>query len=145
MIRNNVLLVLAFFSLAAFAQRQDPATGFDPSYKSTYFGNNPDGPEFRKLAKGLPTRNEHGELLSVDLKKRTLLVAGPKGEKQELHFAVPAGSEKILVSKKAAQALGKRSMRFDELAKGQKVNVRYYPGMNVILQLAVEQAAAPAN
>lgn len=53
----------------------------------------------------------------------------------QLTFVVPAGLEKIGASKKAAKALGKKTMRLEDVGVGSQVQVEYYPVLRQILKM----------
>jgi hypothetical protein len=74
----------------------------------------------------LEIRELEGRIISLDEEERTLTIETVTGEIRTLGFMVPAGAEKIKATKKAAQTLGKKSMRFDELRRGTEVKTSYY-------------------
>jgi hypothetical protein len=76
----------------------------------------------------------------VDLGKRTVTIAHDNSE-TVFSFPTTAGREKIYLSKKAARALGKKSLRLDEVPTGSQVKVAYYPALGTIMHLTIEEVA----
>jgi hypothetical protein len=88
----------------------------------------------------LKIENVKGTVKNVDLQKRTVTIAQAGGE-TVFSFPTAAGREKIYLSKKVARALGKKSLRLDEIPAGSQVKVAYYPALGTIMQLTIEELA----
>ena len=83
-----------------------------------------------------------GSIGKVDLEKRSVTVV-PQGKKAggevELTFPQPRGREQIKVSKKAAKRLGKKDIELEELKPGASVRLQYYPSLQQVMELIVDQ------
>ena len=88
----------------------------------------------------LKIENLKGTVKKVDLTKRIVTVAHSDGE-TEFTFPTAAGREKISLSKKVSRALGKKSLRLEELPAGSQVKVAYYPALGSIMEITVEEIA----
>ena len=88
----------------------------------------------------LKVENLKGTLKSVDLQKRTVTVSHSDGE-MVFSFPTAAGREKITLSKKVAAAMGKKSLRLEEIQAGSRVKVAYYPALGTIMEITVEELA----
>ena len=88
----------------------------------------------------LKVENLKGTLKSVDLQKRTITVSHSDGE-MVFSFPTAAGREKITLSKKVAAAMGKKSLRLEEIQAGSRVKVAYYPALGTIMEITVEELA----
>ena len=84
-----------------------------------------------------------GSIGDVDLEKRSVTIVpdGKKAGKVELTFPQPSGREQIKVSKKAAKRLGKKDIELEELKPGTSVKLQYYPSLQQVMELIVEQPA----
>ena len=126
---GSVCLALAFWSAGASAGQKRVS-----SEKTAL-------PELGdKPASLLKVEKLKGTLKKVDLKKRTVTIAHSDGE-TELGFPTAAGREKISLSKKAARALGKKSLRLEEISARSEVKVAYYPTLGTIMEITVEELA----
>ena len=85
-----------------------------------------------------------GVLEKVDLKKRTVTIAGEKKGRGsvELSFPQPNGLEQVKTSKKTFKRLGKKKLALEELKAGYKVRLQYYPLLEQVAELIVEQPAS---
>ncbi len=81
-----------------------------------------------------------GTLKKVDLEKRTVTVTHSDGE-EIFGFPTAAGREKVSLSKKVARALGKKSLRLEDIQAGCQVKVAYYPALGQIMELTIEEMA----
>jgi hypothetical protein len=79
-----------------------------------------------------------GALKSIDLQKRTVTITHGGGE-DVFTFPTSAGREKVNLSKKVARALGKKSLRLEELQAGSQVKVAYYPSLGAIMEMIIEE------
>ena len=86
----------------------------------------------------LKIENLKGTVKKVDLTKRAVTVAHSDGE-TEFTFPTAAGREKISLSKKVARALGKKSLRLEEMPAGSQVKVAYYPALGSIMEITIEE------
>lgn len=95
-------------------------------------------PELGEVPTGvLKVEKLKGKVKAVDLKKRTVTVTSD-GENMELGFPTAAGREKVTLGKKAAKALGKKSVLLEDLPAGSEVKVQYYPTLGQIMEITVE-------
>ena len=85
-----------------------------------------------------------GVIEKVDLKKRTVTIAGAKKKQGsiELGFPQPNGLEQVKTSKKTFKMLGKKKLALEELKTGSKVRLQYYPLLEQVAELIVEQPAS---
>ena len=85
-----------------------------------------------------------GVIEKVDLKKRTVTIAVAKKKKGsiELGFPQPNGLEQVKTSKKTFKMLGKKKLALEELKTGSKVRLQYYPLLEQVAELIVEQPAS---
>lgn len=79
-----------------------------------------------------------GTLKEVDLQKRTITVAHHDGD-STFSFPTAAGREKVTLSKKVAKAVGKKSLRLDDVKPGSLVKVAYYPALGTIMEFTLEE------
>ena len=79
-----------------------------------------------------------GKVKAVDLQKRTVTLARSEGD-LVLGFPTAAGREKVTLGKKAAKALGKKSVGLEDLPVGSEVKVAYYPTLSQIMEIIVEE------
>ena len=82
-----------------------------------------------------------GVIEKVDLKKRTVTIAGAKKKQGslELSFPQPNGLEQVKTSKKTFKMLGKKRLALEDLKTGSKVRLQYYPLLEQVAELIVEQ------
>ena len=84
-----------------------------------------------------------GTLDKVDLEKRTVTISSKKfDEPVDLTFPQPRGREQVKVSKKVSKQLGKSKLtleELDELKKGAKVSLQYYPMLGQVMELVIEE------
>ena len=85
-----------------------------------------------------------GVIEKVDLKKRTVTIAGTKKKQGsiELSFPQPNGLEQVKASKKTFKMLGKKRLALEDLKTGSKVRLQYYPLLEQVAELIVEQPAS---
>ena len=85
-----------------------------------------------------------GVIEKVDLKKRTVTIAGSKKKQAsiELGFPQPSGLEQVKTSKKTFKMLGKKKLALEDLKAGSKVRLQYYPLIEQVAELIVEQPAS---
>ena len=85
-----------------------------------------------------------GVIEKVDLKKRTVTIAGSKKKQasMELSFPQPRGLEQVKSSKKTFKRLGKKKLALEDLKAGSKVRLQYYPLLEQVAELIVEQPAS---
>ena len=85
-----------------------------------------------------------GVIEKVDLKKRTVTIAGAKKKQGsiELSFPQPNGLEQVKASKKTFKMLGKKRLALEDLKTGSKVRLQYYPLIEQVAELIVEQPAS---
>ncbi len=88
----------------------------------------------------LKVENIKGAVKKVDLEKRTVTVTQSDAD-TVLSFPTASGREKVSVSKKVEKALGKKSLRLEDLPVGSQVKVAYYPALGTIMQITVEDLA----
>lgn len=81
-----------------------------------------------------------GTLKQVDLQKRTVTIAHHDGE-STFTFPTAAGREKVGLSKRVAKAVGKKSLRLEDIQAGSQVKVAYYPALGTIMEFTVEELA----
>ena len=93
-----------------------------------------------RAAPVLKIENLKGSLKSVDLAKRTITITHANGE-ETFGFPTAPGREKVTLSKKVARALGKKSLRLEDIQAGWQVKVAYYPALGQIMELIVEETA----
>lgn len=79
-----------------------------------------------------------GTVKKVDLEKRTVTV-DKSGEESTFTFPTTPGREKISLSKKVMRALGKKSLRLEDLKPGSQVKVAYYPTLGTIMEITIEE------
>jgi len=131
LVRTMLACTAAFALLAAWG----PAASSQKRVSSEKKGQ----PELGDVpASVLRVENLKGRLEKVDLEKRTVTVAHSQGA-IVFSFPTAAGREKISLSKKAARALGKRSLRLEDLQAGWKARVAYYPSLGTIQELLIEE------
>ena len=84
-----------------------------------------------------------GSIGDIDLEKRSVTIVpnDKKAGEVELTFPQPRGREQIKVSKKAAKRLGKKDIELEELKPGTSVLLRYYPSLQQVMELIVDQPA----
>ena len=83
-----------------------------------------------------------GVLDKVDLEKRTVtIVPLKKKDALELTFPQPSGREQIKASKKAAKLLGRKKLALEELKTGSKVQLQYYPLLDQVMELIIDQTS----
>jgi hypothetical protein len=85
-----------------------------------------------------------GTLDKVDLQTRTVTISPEKKQAEDLvlSFPQPKGREQVRVSKKAEKLLGKKKLNLDELKTGSKVTLEYYPALQQVMSLTIEQPAS---
>ena len=85
-----------------------------------------------------------GVIEKVDLKKRTVTIARAKKKRAslELSFPQPRGLEQVKASKKTFKRLGKKKLALEDLKAGSKVRLQYYPLLEQVAELIVEQPAS---
>jgi uncharacterized membrane protein YfhO len=85
-----------------------------------------------------------GTLDKVDLQTRTVTISPEKKEAADLllTFPQPKGREQVRVSKKAEKQLGKKKLTLEELKTGSKVTLEYYPALQQVMSLTIEQQAS---
>ena len=85
-----------------------------------------------------------GVIEKVDLKKRTVTIARAKNKRAslELSFPQPRGLEQVKASKKTFKRLGKKKLALEDLKAGSKVRLQYYPLLEQVAELIVEQPAS---
>ena len=139
--RTTKLLLLSFAVAAAL-----PLAGQRPSSEKNLetdkVARGPAAPLNRQEAV-LTVVKVKGSIGDVDLKKRsvTIIPNGKKAGEVELTFPQPRGREQIKVSKKAAKRLGKKDIELEELKPGSSVRLRYYPSLQQVMELIVDQPA----
>ena len=95
-------------------------------------------PELGEIPSGpLKVEKLKGVVKKIDLQQRTVAVVNSDGE-TVLGFPTAAGREKIGLGKKAARALGKKSLRLEEMPSGCEVKVAYYPTLGQIMEITIE-------
>ena len=83
-----------------------------------------------------------GILDKIDLEKRTVtIVPLKKKDALELTFPQPSGREQIKASKKAAKLLGRKKLALEELKTGSKVQLQYYPLLDQVMELIIDQTS----
>lgn len=83
-----------------------------------------------------------GVLDKIDLEKRTVtIVPLKKKDALELTFPQPSGREQIKASKKAAKLLGRKKLALEELKTGSKVQLQYYPLLDQVMELIIDQTS----
>lgn len=119
---------------AAWAQDQTTSSKIRPSDNTNAQGN----VLGEKPGAVLRIEKLKGKVESVDLESRTVTVTGKKkGRELTLAFAQPTGREQIKVGKKAAERLGKKRIKLEELQTGSEVEFQYYPNLGQFLELIV--------
>ncbi len=85
-----------------------------------------------------------GVIEKVDLKKRTVTITRAKKKQAsiELGFPQPSGLEQVKASKKTFKMLGKKKLALEDLKAGSKVRLQYYPLLEQVAELIVEQPAS---
>jgi hypothetical protein len=85
-----------------------------------------------------------GTLDKIDLQTRTVTISPEKKEAADLllTFPQPKGREQVRVSKKAEKQLGKKKLDLEELKTGSKVTLEYYPALQQVMSLTIEQHAS---
>jgi hypothetical protein len=96
-------------------------------------------PELGEIPTGvLKVEKFKGKVKSVDLKARTVTVTR-EDETMTLGFPTAAGREKVTLGKKPARALGKKSVGLEDLPAGSEVRVSYYPALQQVMELMIEE------
>jgi hypothetical protein len=84
-----------------------------------------------------------GTLDKVDLEKRTVTISSKKFDKPfDLTFPQPRGREQVKASKKMSKQLGKSKLTLedlDELKEGAKISLQYYPMLDQVMELVIEE------
>lgn len=134
---QRLLATFGLFLLACgtvFAQGQTTSSKTRPennqNAQGTILGTKPD--------QVLSIEKVKGVVRKVDLKARSVVIAGSKDQELELTFAQPAGREQIKTSKKLFKSTGLKNLDLEDLKPGQKVQLQYYTTLGQMLELIVE-------
>ena len=140
--RATKLLLLVCVAVAAVAPLAGQRPSSERNLETDRVTRGPSAPLNRQDAV-LTIVKVKGSISDVDLEKRSVTIVpdSKKADKVELTFPQPRGREQIKVSKKAAKRLGKKDIELDELKPGTSVRLRYYPSLQQVMELIVEQPA----
>ena len=130
----RLILLLAVAACGAMAQQKTVSSSTRPGVNDNASG----ALEGTRPEKVLKIIKAKGTVTSVDLKKRTVLLALGKSGPMELAFSQPAGREQLKTGKKVAKKLGKTRILLEELQAGSKVRVQYYPLLSQLLEVVVD-------
>ncbi len=130
----RLILVLAVAACGAMAQQKTVSSSTRPGVNDNASG----ALEGTRPEKVLKIIKAKGTVTSVDLKKRTVLLALGKSGPMELAFSQPAGREQLKTGKKVAKKLGRTRILLEELQAGSKVRVQYYPLLSQLLEVVVD-------
>jgi len=136
MLKKTALLIGLVAGVWSWAQTQPAAGGGRGKRVSSERGGQPDLGEIPTSV--LKIEKIKGKVKAVDLKKRTVTVTH-SDLITELGFPTAPGREKIVLGKKPARALGKKSIGLEDLQAGSEVKVSYYPSLGQILEIIVEE------
>lgn len=117
------------------AQQKTASSNTRPGVSDNTQGEALEGARPASVLKIVKTK---GVIKNIDLEKRTVTIAPPKGESLVLAFSQPAGREQVKTGKKAAKRLGKKRLRLEELESGAKVRAQYYPVLAQLMELVVD-------
>ncbi len=131
----RIFLCAALALGVSAAQQKTASSTTRPGVNDNTTGEALEGARPTSVLKIVKTK---GSVKSVDLQKRTVTIAPPKGEPLVLAFSQPAGREQVKTGKKAAKRLGKKRLRLEELESGAKVRAQYYPVLGQLMELVVE-------
>ncbi len=131
----RILLALILTAVPLLAQGQTTSSKTRPGDNT-----NAQGMELGQRPEGvLDVVKLKGVISGIDTEKRTVSITPHKQEKAlTLTFSQPSGREQIKVSKKAAKTLGKKKLSLEELSKGTKVELQYYPVLGQVMELVVD-------
>ena len=136
--RLSLLLFVATLVLPA----QRTRSSGEQARRTVEYKGGPEAP-LNKPKSVLKVLKMKGTVQGIDLEKRTVTVLPRKGDTGlELGFPQPAGREQIKVSKKAAKILGTKKLKLEELKAGSKVRVQYYPALDQLMELIIEQPSS---
>lgn len=136
---NAAILLLLATGLPLTAQ-----TSSEPAMDKTRVGGRPGEAPINNPGSVLEIVKLKGTLDKIDLQTRTVTVAPEKKEAEDLllTFPQPKGREQVRVSKKAEKQLGKKKLTLEELKTGSKVTLEYYPALQQVMSLTIEQPAS---
>ena len=136
-----IALVLAA-ALPAWGQFTSTTSSSEKTRAEPYI--NDKGAPLDRPDKPLKILKLTGVIEKVDLDKRTVTIAGAKKKQGslELSFPQPNGLEQVKTSKKTFKMLGKKRLALEDLKTGSKVRLQYYPLLEQVAELIVEQPAS---
>ena len=136
---NVAVLLLLTTGLPLAAQ-----TSSEPAMDKARTGARPGEAPINNPGSVLEIVKLKGTLDKVDLQNRTVTIAPDKKEAEGLMltFPQPKGREQVRVSKKAEKQLGKKKLDLEELKTGSKVTLEYYPALQQVMSLTIEQPAS---
>lgn len=130
----RLIVVLAIMACGLHAQQKTVSSSTRPGVN-----DNADGAlEGTRPEKVLQIVKSRGAVTSVDLAKRTVVLALAKGGPIELGFSQPTGREQIKYGRKSSKRLGVTRLRLEELREGAKVRVQYYPLLSQLMEIVVD-------
>jgi hypothetical protein len=140
--RSTKLLLLVCVAVVAVAPLAGQRPSSEKNLENSGVSRGPSAPLNRQEAV-LKVVKVKGSISNVDLEKRSVTIVpdGKKADNVELTFPQPSGREQIKVSKKAAKRLGKKDIELEELKPGTSVRLRYYPSLQQVMELIVDQPA----
>jgi len=119
-------------------------TSSEPAMDKTRVGGRPGEAPINNPGSVLEIVKLKGTLDKIDLQARTVTISPEKKEAADLllSFPQPKGREQVQVSKKAENQLGKKKLDLEELKTGSKVTLEYYPALQQVMSLTIEQPAS---
>jgi hypothetical protein len=119
-------------------------TSSEPAMDKTRVGGRPGEAPINNPGSVLEIIKLKGTLEKIDLQARTVTISPEKKEAADLllTFPQPKGREQVRVSKKAEKQLGKKKLDLEELKTGSKVTLEYYPALQQVMSLTIEQPAS---
>ena len=129
-----MILALAVAAGLAMAQQKTISSSTRPGVNDNASG----ALEGTRPESVLKIVKDKGTVTGIDLQSRTVVLDLSKAKSIELAFSQPAGREQLKTGKKAFKRIGKNRLQLEELQKGTKVRVQYYPLLAQLLEVVVD-------